>query len=318
MPLRFQPAAGASVLISASSRGAAATIEVGTVTTGSAGSSATVVNSGTDTAAVFDFTIPRGATGVFGGSAGSTDNLGVRADGTGGVTLQAGLFINDDSGNLAPATTDTGALGTTAKMWADLFLASGAVINFNNGNITLTHSAGDVTFAGGTLTLPNTGLHLFDTDSSHDLIIKPGSNITADRTLTVTTGDANRTLTLSGDATLIAGTAVVTAGAQTLTGGFNATPGSVGTKSSGTYTPDPQTDTNNPYVTNGGAHTLAPPANPCSMVIEYTNNGSAGAVTTSGFTKVSGDTITTTNGHKFLFFITKSQTYSHLFVQSLQ
>lgn len=37
-----------------------ATVAVGTVTTGNPGSSATVTNSGTDTAAVFDFTIPRG------------------------------------------------------------------------------------------------------------------------------------------------------------------------------------------------------------------------------------------------------------------
>ncbi len=41
------------------------------------------------------------------------------------------------------------------------------------------------------LTVPNTGLHLLDTNASHDLIIKPGSNITADRTLTITTGDTD-------------------------------------------------------------------------------------------------------------------------------
>jgi hypothetical protein len=46
------------------------------------------------------------------------------------------------------------------------------------------------------LTFPNTGLHILDTNASHDLILAPGSNITADRTLTITTGDANRTLTL--------------------------------------------------------------------------------------------------------------------------
>ena len=44
--------------------GAAATIAVGTVTTGAAGSSATVTNSGTSSAAVFDFSIPQGAAGV--------------------------------------------------------------------------------------------------------------------------------------------------------------------------------------------------------------------------------------------------------------
>lgn len=43
--------------------GTAATIEVGTVTTGEAGSSAAVTNSGTTSAAVFDFVIPRGDKG---------------------------------------------------------------------------------------------------------------------------------------------------------------------------------------------------------------------------------------------------------------
>ena len=43
--------------------GAAATITVGNVTTGEAGTQAAVTNSGTTSAAVFDFTIPQGATG---------------------------------------------------------------------------------------------------------------------------------------------------------------------------------------------------------------------------------------------------------------
>lgn len=50
-----------------------------------------------------------------------------------------------------------------------------------------------------TVTLPNTGLHILDTNASHDLIIAPGSNLTADRTLTITTGDSDRTLTLTGN-----------------------------------------------------------------------------------------------------------------------
>ena len=32
--------------------------------------------------------------------------------------------------------------------FSDLFLGSGAVINFNNGNYTITHSAGVATFSG--------------------------------------------------------------------------------------------------------------------------------------------------------------------------
>ena len=47
-------------------QGPAGTIEIGTVTTGAAGSSATVTNTGTSENAILDFTIPRGATGATG------------------------------------------------------------------------------------------------------------------------------------------------------------------------------------------------------------------------------------------------------------
>ena len=46
--------------------GAAATVTVGTVTTGEHGTDAIVTNSGTENAAVFNFTIPRGGTGTAG------------------------------------------------------------------------------------------------------------------------------------------------------------------------------------------------------------------------------------------------------------
>jgi hypothetical protein len=50
--------------------GAAATIAIGTVTTGAAGSNASVTNSGSSSAAVLDITIPRGNTGSGGVSLG--------------------------------------------------------------------------------------------------------------------------------------------------------------------------------------------------------------------------------------------------------
>lgn len=53
-----------------------------------------------------------------------------------------------------------------------------------------------------TMTFANAGLRILDTDASHDLIISPGSNLSADRTLTITTGDSSRTITLSGNPTL--------------------------------------------------------------------------------------------------------------------
>jgi len=50
---------------------------------------------------------------------------------------------------LTPGTSDGTALGTASLMWSDLFLASGSVVNFNNGDVTLTHSANTLTFDGG-------------------------------------------------------------------------------------------------------------------------------------------------------------------------
>lgn len=54
---------------------------------------------------------------------------------------------------LSPATSDGLALGTTALMWSDAFLASGAVLNFNNGDVTVTHSADLLTMTGGKLSV---------------------------------------------------------------------------------------------------------------------------------------------------------------------
>jgi hypothetical protein len=49
---------------------------------------------------------------------------------------------------VTPAASDGAALGTTSLMWSDLFLASGSVVNWNNGDVTITHAANTLTFAG--------------------------------------------------------------------------------------------------------------------------------------------------------------------------
>ena len=54
---------------------------------------------------------------------------------------------------LSPVTSDGVALGTGSLMWSDLFLASASVINFNNGDVTITHAANTLTIAGGNLTM---------------------------------------------------------------------------------------------------------------------------------------------------------------------
>lgn len=52
---------------------------------------------------------------------------------------------------LSPAVSDGLALGTTTLMWSDVFMASGAVLNFNNGDMTITHGSNVLTIAGGEL-----------------------------------------------------------------------------------------------------------------------------------------------------------------------
>mgnify|MGYP001588379652 CR=1 FL=1 len=54
---------------------------------------------------------------------------------------------------LTLSANDGGALGASGTAFSDLFLASGGVINWNAGNVTLTHAAGSLTIAAGGVTL---------------------------------------------------------------------------------------------------------------------------------------------------------------------
>jgi hypothetical protein len=106
-----------------------------------------------------------------------------------------------------------------------------------------------------------------------------------------------------------------------LTAGFSATQYSLGTITSGTVTPAFANGNEQKY-TNNGAHTLAPATltagRATSITVEITNGASAGAITTSGFTKVTGDAFNTTNGHEFKCFIHIGDAGSLLNVVALQ
>ena len=156
-------------------------------------------------------------------------------------------------------------------------------------------AAGDLPGAGGVVMCAYDGTDL-------ELVNSPGALLSADIGVTVQAYDAD---TLKADT------------ADVLTAGFATTIYDEGTKTTGTFTPD-EANGNMQKAVNGGAHTLAPPANDCTLVIQYTNNGSAGTITTSGFTLVDGDALTTTNGDDFFFYITNIETFSHLTVKALQ
>ncbi len=104
---------------------------------------------------------------------------------------------------------------------------------------------------------------------------------------------------------------------QVLTGGARVTSKDLGTITTGTVTPDPG-DRPLQHYTNNGAHTLAPGTNNGSYLIDITNGASAGAITTSGWTKVAGDAFTTTSGHKFRCHASVGNAGSYLVVGALQ
>ena len=81
--------------------GLAATIQVGTVTTGAAGTNAEVTNVGTENAAVFNFTIPKGDTGEAGSGGLSTIVAGT---GTSSIVMNHDdTNTNEASGNYSTA-----------------------------------------------------------------------------------------------------------------------------------------------------------------------------------------------------------------------
>lgn len=134
-------------------------------------------------------------------SGGDITGTGDESIDIGEATTNAITFLIDaaaevllTSSALSPSTSDGNALGTTSLMWADLFLASGSVINLNNGDVTLTHGTDVLTIAGGDLNLAA------QLDVEGYAAIGNGSAPTAARTLivdrafSVSSGDASQLL----------------------------------------------------------------------------------------------------------------------------
>ena len=106
------------------------------------------------------------------------------------ATLELGgaLKIN---GALTQLTNDGGALGTSSLGWSDLFLASGGVINWNVGDVTITHSTNTLTFAGaasgyifndGNVGIGVTPSYRLDVTSSAGVVVARFNQATAGKT----------------------------------------------------------------------------------------------------------------------------------------
>jgi hypothetical protein len=143
---------------------------------------------------------------------GIVDPLAVNKGGTGAATLtDHGILLGSGTGAITPLGVATNGQLPIGSTGADPTIAA---LTGTANQITVTNGAGSITlstpqnidtgasFVVADITVNNTGLHILDTNASHDLIIAPGSDLSADRTLTLTTGDAARTITLSGNPTL--------------------------------------------------------------------------------------------------------------------
>jgi hypothetical protein len=114
--------------------------------------------------------------------AGVATPVAVADGGTGAITADAALT------NLGGTTV--GKQVFTAANAAAVRSAAGAAASGANTDIT-------------SVQLGNTGLRIRDTNASHNLSIVPGSDLSADRVLTITTGDAARTLDISAGSVTI-------------------------------------------------------------------------------------------------------------------
>ena len=98
-------------------------------------------------------------------------------------------FVFGGNGSIIPGTNDGASLGISGTAFSDLFLASGAVINFAAGNATITHSTGVITVGVSDLRVSTPGTN------SASVVTVGGTQTLTNKTLTT---PAITNATLSG------------------------------------------------------------------------------------------------------------------------
>lgn len=144
-----------------------------------------------------------GLGGDVAGPISSSDNFVALWDGVTGKLLKdsainGAWFDQDVSTGASPSFADLSVSGfpftvtgpPTLDDWFDQSVKTTSGPTFNEVLLTTR------------IVIPNAGLQVLDTNATHTLNIVPGSNLTADRILSLVTGDAARTVTFTGNPTL--------------------------------------------------------------------------------------------------------------------
>lgn len=157
-------------------------------------------------------------------------NTVITCDAASLTTLGGALVV---TGAITPSANDVGAIGAAALGFSDAFFASGAVLNFGNGDLTETHSSGLLTNSGsysigGTLTVAG-NTTLTNATSAVLNLTKTGTNagtatITNGGVLTITSNSGSDSIQYRG-----AAHSFYNRGASVLLANLDATGLSIGT-----------------------------------------------------------------------------------------
>jgi hypothetical protein len=326
--------------------GPAGEITVGTTTALAAGSTPTVANSGTATEAILDFGFPRGAdAGIKWAYETSTS---MAAPATGGMRFNNASLASVTA--IAVSATGSGAdVSDWVATWDDstntvkghliireeaaatvaVFSISAVTDNTTWLQLTVAYVAGSLslTAADPLYVVPLlTGNKGADGLGTGD-VVGPAASVASEIALfDGTTGKLIKRATTTGMLKATSGVlAAATAGTDymhpgttsLITKGFTVTPNNLGNITS--FTLDPALG-NYQFGVNHGAATWTAPTADCAIDVLLTNDGTAGAITFSGFTVSSsiGSPFTTTNGHRFIVSIRRIagvSTYSNYALQ---
>lgn len=129
-------------------------------------------------------------------TAGKNDNDTLSWDAGTSKWIPVANATTDEKVKIDAAAT-AGYLGAASN---DGVLRAGSNLSYADGGDFVTLNLAAQVVIATDITIPNTGLHLLDTGSDHDLIIKYNEDAGQDNTLNLILGDASKTLTFEDDA----------------------------------------------------------------------------------------------------------------------